>query len=57
MQMMPQDTYSQAVEQYRNLIDSSLADTPLPEAPTLPHTEDISEVPADAAAGMHVNWK
>lgn len=55
MQMMQQDTYSQAVKQYRDLIDSSLADMPVPEAPKPPRTEDISEAPGHGTAGMHIN--
>ena len=55
VQMMPQDTYSQAVKQYRDLLDTSLADTPVPEAPKPAQTEDVSEAPGHAAAGMQVN--
>ncbi|CAL8463668.1 g3202 [Coccomyxa elongata] len=48
--MMQQDTCSQAVKQYRDLIDSSFADTPVPEAPKPSRAEDIPEAPGHATA-------
>ncbi len=52
VQMMPPDMRSHGVQQYRDLIDGSLANTPLPEDPKPAFADDADDAPQDSAAGV-----
>lgn len=52
VQMMPPDMRSKGVKQYRDLIDGSLADMPLPETPMPSFADDAAEEHQVAAAGV-----